>query len=341
MRKDLGRGSGGAGRPGWKGRAGHRRGSGPLAGGPPGQVPAAGAAGLRASRGAGSSQCRQRTAQSPPPSASPRILVEGAAAGPGLRLPRQTRLPVGPWWLVALQRQGSPALLDRAGRGLGTRTRRAPGRGASGARGAGTGAGAGARLGHVCRRRGEGGGGARGFKKVWRGRALSQARPRGVAHTQAAALWGGGHRSPRPWLRPRAPVSLLRPKVTSGAAVSRQLPPAGSVARSRSARARGRLAFPARGSKTEWESARGARRHGARRHGAQLLGAADPGPGHAAAGDIEGARGHRLLPALLALLFPVHPPRGAGRGWGAGRGAHFPAHCGQPHLLRTGTGIPW
>lgn len=70
-----------------------------------------------------------------------------------------------------------------------------------------------------------GGGGARGFKKVWRGRELSQARPRGVAHTQAAALGGGRHRSPRPWLRPRAPLSLLRPKVTSGAAVSRQLPP--------------------------------------------------------------------------------------------------------------------
>lgn len=107
MRKDLGRGSGGAGRPGWKGRAGHRRGSGPLTGGPPGQVLAAGAAGLRASGGAGSSQCRQRTAQSPPPWASPRILAERAAAGPGLRLPRQTRLPVGPWWLAALQRQGS------------------------------------------------------------------------------------------------------------------------------------------------------------------------------------------------------------------------------------------
>lgn len=45
MRKDLGRGSGGAGRPGWKGRAGHRRGSGPLAGGPPGQVLAAGGCG--------------------------------------------------------------------------------------------------------------------------------------------------------------------------------------------------------------------------------------------------------------------------------------------------------
>lgn len=35
-----------------------------------------------------------------------------------------------------------------------------------------------------------GGGGAPGFKKVWRGRALSQARPRGVAHTHT----GGGAR---------------------------------------------------------------------------------------------------------------------------------------------------
>lgn len=111
---------------------------------------------------------------------------------------------------------------------------------------------------------GGGGGGARGFKKVRRGRALSQARPRGVACTRVAAALGGGRRA----LGARGPgvpaLSLLRPKVTSGASVSRQLPPAGSVARSRSARARRRLAFPARGSSVPVppkvdERARGAR----------------------------------------------------------------------------------
>lgn len=81
---------------------------------------------------------------------------------------------------------------------------------------------------------------------------------------------GGGARrrttrSRRPWPGPPRPaLSLPRPKVTSGASVSRQLPPAGSVARTRSARARRRLAFPARGSSVPVppkvdERARGAR----------------------------------------------------------------------------------
>lgn len=79
-----------------------------------------------------------------------------------------------------------------------------------------------------------GGGGARGFKKVWRGRARSQARPRGVAHTQAAALGGrtaSSRRSPalphaRPRLRPRA----LAPAAQSNFG-SRGLPPTSPQAR--------------------------------------------------------------------------------------------------------------
>lgn len=209
------------------------------------QALAAGTAGRLAPRGVGSSRRRQRTARSPPPSASPRVLAERAAVSPGLRFPGAARRSP-----AAHGSRGGRAVLPlRAGQGGAwagaERVRRAQPEvwaepeeaGPARERGRGW---------DTCGG-GGGGGGARGFKKVRRGRALSQARPRGVACTPAAAALQADDALSAPAVSVPPALSLPRPKVTSGASVSRQVTPAGSVARNRSARARRRLAFPARG----------------------------------------------------------------------------------------------
>lgn len=262
---DPGGGSGWASRPRWEGRAGHRGGRFWATGGRATGT----SAGRRgcvagASRGAGSKQRRQRTARCPRPSASPRILAEGAAAGPRLRLPGQ---PVRPWWPVGLRRQGSPVLPGRAGGTWeGDACASGAARGASRAGGAGTGTG----------ERAGAGGGAAGTRVAATGEGAAPGalrrcggggrvpRPgRGALRTHRRRRSGGGRQAhgARPHSRTPArgsgpALSLPPPKVTSGAAVSRQLPrrlgssePLGSSPRP--ARPPCAWLFRAGGSKTE------------------------------------------------------------------------------------------
>jgi hypothetical protein len=217
--EDPGRGSDGAARPDWKGlaRAGHRRGWGHWREGPqdkrwPWGLGGGGPRGARVAAGVDKEQRGPRRPRLPRASSQ-----NGQPWARGSGSPGQ---PVGLWPLSFAQRPSSPALPGGAGRGREARVCSGHSPRCGQARGGGDGRGGGGAAGTRVAAAGEGAapgalrrcGGGGHFPKPGRGASRAHRRRRRSEADDALSA-------------PAAPVppalSLRRPKVTSGASVSR------------------------------------------------------------------------------------------------------------------------